>query len=1130
MAGPKRILICVALSAIFSIATYRSVPSGNGDDGTPDIDIFRRGPTHDHLNHISPAGGLQSPVLPEGHSAHRILVTGGGGNIGKHLVRRLLSSHTVVTVLDLIFDPEEHNYPDAARLNWINADIRNSTALDLALTPDVTGVFHLAAVSRVLHCLENEPDCIDVNERGTGAVLAAIERRPESSRPWFILASSREVYGRNQTSSAADDVPSTVYGLSKLKAENLVRRRARHINAFNTRPSHANHIHVFGKRPFHAAILRLPSVYGSSYDHSDRLVTSLVSRALAHQSLQIMGGEQEIDLLHIDDCVDAFTLAATRLERKALDKSLNKPVPDTLEIYDISGSGPVVLRHLVDKVLFLTRSKSPVQSLQQDERFPVHYVDSPDILPGYASKISLDDGLIRLVRMYLEQSVAYLKRKGENECIPESQLHVIANADLLKLNGCTANLLIDIDSEIASLAFDRNPTRPEAPHDMGPGTPDDYGIMWIVQSENIIPDPVNVTIESRDGRFFVQINAVRTYASHLLGVYSPSLPEFTPGFMFDHIEPIDVGSDRAVAEWEMIVNEADGTFKLVLPDSGFQVSPPTLSEGWFTWIPVDRDMYPFRLIPICCPASPPWPFYEQDPIQHSIHLDRFSMHRPFNKTIPQTLCLRTEAALLHARKAMDFLDQIRQDGIADRLRQMGGPAEWVGNGLITCSNDCSHPTICLDTGDCACAGSIFCYSPERFPFSSFLHSNIITYPPPSPDTANPSLLKTVEQTSWHNVLRPEAARYLGTNPSWPQVHIAVVDEASEALRGPNLESLIRLSNRDCFSADASMELALRERHISSEEADIIFQPYYHARMWTGQGDLSRLLDQLAVNYPNRPAQVVLPLTYDWGICMYFTWTIWQARRRFKIPPVLTNVIAWSVMGDLNSPCYRPHQDVLIPPRSCRTKQLRPAFSDPAYVRPVAERTHLSFFSGSLWGSGGGSRKRIICKRPVPSEGLTRLETSRLETGLGPNPLNTKWERPQSHDDYMSILNNTIFCAAPAGVAGWAPRIEDAIYAGCIPIIFDDASHLPFWELLDWKKFSVRVFTHQVQDLEHVLMSYSLQEIQKMQANLIHVRDILTYPLDNHADMVTRRSPLSFALHLSQLRLSTKWPTSDIELE
>ncbi|KAK7031516.1 glycosyltransferase family 47 protein [Favolaschia claudopus] len=1101
------IAFCVVLSVLLSWGTLALQPT-NLNQKQP-RNFKRSNPQYNLDSPQSPLQDSKSNNINVVAPSRRVLVTGGGGNIGKHLVRRLLLSQVAVTVIDLVFDPNEHDFPEVGLLTFIAADIRNTTAMDLALTPDVVGIVHLAAVSRVVWCSVNEVDCMNVNEGGTGAILEAIQKKEANFRPWFILASSREIYGRDGKNSKAA-IPSTVYGLSKLKAEQVLQRYARRVNSLN-------------KRSFHAVILRLSSVYGSINDHKDRLVTALVSRGLIHQTVQIIGGEQQLDFLYIDDCVDAFMLAIFRLEHKS---PLLEP---SMDVFDVRGFGSIGVQQLVDKILVLTRSKSPVESLPQDPRFSSHYATSSVVsLPGYTPKISLDAGLFRLVNLYLKRSASYLKKRLDDECVSQDQPHILLGKDIRKLDGCVANLLIDIDGQTWSLSFDRNPKHLEAPDDMGPGTPEDYGPIWVI-SERIIPDPVKLSIQSRNGKLFLRISAIRTYAGHVLGVYSSSHPEFTRGFMFDHIELEHVGHDVALVDWEMIVNERDGTFKLVFPDSGFQVSSPTRFDGWFTWVPVEEDIYPFRLSPTCCPAPPPWPFYEQDPIQHSIHMDRFSKDRPFNKTIPQTLCLRVEAALAHAQASLTWLDQVRRDGHNEYLRRMGNASEWVDNALIACSNDCKHPTICLNTGDCSCVGTIYCPVPERFPFASFQHTATITYP--LPDIGSLSLLESAKQTSWFSILRPEAARYLGTNPTWPQVHIAAVDIASESLRGPRLESVSRLLERDCFSADASLEMALRTYQTSYSKADVIFQPYYHARMWTNQEDLPKLMAQLETNYPNHSSQVVLPFTYDWGICLFFTWTIWEARQKFKVPPSIRDVIAWSVMADTNSPCYRPHQDVVIPPRGCRTRQLRGAFAKPDRIQPSAARTQLVYFSGTSWGSGGSLRKKLACARTIPNEGQTGFEQSRAEMGLGPVNLTTRWTNPLSHADYVAILNNTIFCAVPAGVAGWAPRIEDAIYAGCIPVMFDDDSHLPFWELLDWRKFSVRIFTHQVQYLERILMSYSLREIQRMQTNLLHVRDILMYPLDNHhSEMVTIRSPLSFALYQTKLRLATRWPTEDFEVE
>jgi nucleoside-diphosphate-sugar epimerase len=115
-------------------------------------------------------------------------------NAGKQVVARLLAGRTPVTVLDKVFYDDEVSalrsaYPfgSGSGLRVIHGDIRDPLKLKEAMTLDVVGVIHLAAVSRVLWCLENEPDCTDVNVRGAQSVIEAL---PSG---WFIQASSREV-------------------------------------------------------------------------------------------------------------------------------------------------------------------------------------------------------------------------------------------------------------------------------------------------------------------------------------------------------------------------------------------------------------------------------------------------------------------------------------------------------------------------------------------------------------------------------------------------------------------------------------------------------------------------------------------------------------------------------------------------------------------------------------------------------------------------------------------------------------------------------------------------------------------------------------------------------------------------
>lgn len=165
-------------------------------------------------------------------------------------------------------------------------------------------------------------------------------------------------------------------------------------------------------------------------------------------------------------------------------------------------------------------------------------------------------------------------------------------------------------------------------------------------------------------------------------------------------------------------------------------------------------------------------------------------------------------------------------------------------------------------------------------------------------------------------------------------------------------------------------------------------------------------------------------------------------------------------------------------------------------------------------------------------------------------------------EYMSLLNDTVFCPQPAGttgkrshqlaccnifvpvpvvlnirfiyLVGWATRLVDSMYAGCIPVLIGQASHFPFYDMLDWGKISIRVEPSDLAHLEDILFSrYSLDDIERLQANIMLVRDALVYPLDDVDDtvvreeMIERRGPLFFALHSTRMRMLTEWPVDDV---
>jgi UDP-glucose 4-epimerase len=149
-----------------------------------------------------------------------ILVTGGAGFIGSHLVERLCAAGERVSVIDdLSRGRREWIHPDA---ELHEADIRDSAALRRVVTavaPEV--VVHLAAM-HFIPAVEGAPDLArDVNVNGTHSLLDAVS---EQAPQLLLLASTAAVYpdSRGPIEETCPPGPIDVYGETKLAAEHLV--------------------------------------------------------------------------------------------------------------------------------------------------------------------------------------------------------------------------------------------------------------------------------------------------------------------------------------------------------------------------------------------------------------------------------------------------------------------------------------------------------------------------------------------------------------------------------------------------------------------------------------------------------------------------------------------------------------------------------------------------------------------------------------------------------------------------------------------------------------------------------------------------------------------------------------------
>jgi UDP-glucose 4-epimerase len=218
-----------------------------------------------------------------------ILVTGGGGFIGSHLVDLLLSEGHFVRVLDNFSTGNRANLPRThEHLEVVTADIRDSEAVARAVC-DVEAIVHLAAVASVQASVEDPIGTHETNLVGTLYLLEAA-RRYGIKR--FVFASSAAVYGDTQHLPVAEDMPPaplTPYAVDKLACEYYIDfYRRQH-----------------GLEP---VVFRFFNIFGPRQDPSSPysgVISIFMQRAISRQPITVFGdGEQSRDFVYVADLVD----------------------------------------------------------------------------------------------------------------------------------------------------------------------------------------------------------------------------------------------------------------------------------------------------------------------------------------------------------------------------------------------------------------------------------------------------------------------------------------------------------------------------------------------------------------------------------------------------------------------------------------------------------------------------------------------------------------------------------------------------------------------------------------------------------------------------------------------------------
>ena len=318
---------------------------------------------------------------------NRIIITGGNGFIGRHLVSKLLSlnSYEIVVVSNTSNDKylSERKEQDEKSLTFHSADIRDRSAIsDIFSNVKADTCVHLAAKVSVVDSIKNPEETMEINVNGTMNVLEACN---ESQTRNFVFASSAAVYGdvRELPISENHDLgPLSPYGTSKMLAEE-------HVSLYRKL-----------KKIENAVILRIFNVYGKEQASGADVITRFVARlSKGLPPIIFDDGRHTRDFISVEDVVQAIILSIRLNEQVHHTSNTESNIP---MIFNTGTGIPTSMKQLAEKMI-------AISGLDLDPIYDREKVDSKVILHSYADmtkameilkfvpKTGIDEGLKEMI-------------------------------------------------------------------------------------------------------------------------------------------------------------------------------------------------------------------------------------------------------------------------------------------------------------------------------------------------------------------------------------------------------------------------------------------------------------------------------------------------------------------------------------------------------------------------------------------------------------------------------------------------------------------------------------------------------------------------------------------------------------
>lgn len=294
----------------------------------------------------------------------KILITGGAGFIGSHVVENYQDRAEEIRVLDNLRTGYRHNL-DGLRHTFIEGSVTDRELVKKAVE-GVDHIFHLAALVSVPESMAKPGECVDINVHG---LLNVLEEASAAGVKKLVFASSAAIYGDNPTVPKLETMfpePKSPYAITKLDGE--------------------YYLGMFEREGLlETAAIRFFNVFGPRQDPKGAYAAAVpifIEKAVGNETITVFGdGLQTRDFIYVKDIVGALSFVVE--------------TPGVTGVFNAGYGGQITINDLANGIIAAAGSSSKVLHAAERAGDVQHSRASADKLRavGWVPRYTLEDGL-----------------------------------------------------------------------------------------------------------------------------------------------------------------------------------------------------------------------------------------------------------------------------------------------------------------------------------------------------------------------------------------------------------------------------------------------------------------------------------------------------------------------------------------------------------------------------------------------------------------------------------------------------------------------------------------------------------------------------------------------------------------